>query len=161
MPVPRAVLWLWLLLLLLMVAAGLVTLPAAPALVVRRRLLLPLPAALALMGMVGVAPRDEARVLLPAVLSSCAAAAASAWAAGGGGCCGCRRPMPVWSGMGGVWRCQDTFVQGFCGRVNFKMKKQGRHRRRRVLILMAAGRATPISHPKRAGLRLHLVRIMN
>jgi hypothetical protein len=89
MPVPRVLLWLPL---LLMVDAALVIVPAAPALVVRRRLLLPLPAALALVGIVGVAPRDEARVLLPAVLSSCVAVT---WAAGGGGCCGCRRPMPV------------------------------------------------------------------
>ena len=93
---PRVVLWLPppLLLLLFMVAGALVTLPAAPALVVRRRLLLALPVALALVGMVGVAPRDEARVLLPAMLlSSCVAVVA--WAAGGGGCCGCLRPMPV------------------------------------------------------------------
>lgn len=119
MPVPRVVLWLWLLpLLLLMVAGALVILPAAPALVVRRRLLLP-PAALALVGMVGVAPRDEARVLLPAVLSSCAAAAC---AAGGGGCCGCRRPMPVWSGVGGVV-VSGHIVRASASVCQFEMRK--------------------------------------
>jgi hypothetical protein len=117
MPVPRVVLWLPLLLLLLLLimvgAAGLVTLPAAPALVVRRRVLLALPVALAQVGMVGVSPRDEARVLLPAMLSSCVVAA---WAAGGGGCCGCLRPMPV--GCGGVW-CGSVVVAGHnCSRAS-------------------------------------------